>query len=154
MTPLAAFTVVHRLGAGSQNWPTIPSLNIEIIPWQRLGHTVTVIKAGSHFRFQSRMQSCIKSCAGNYCYVKWWDGGPILPASTKARNESESHKWRQTALLPYFCLSLYFGTPNLALFRIFGGLAVFCQRGLKIQAMSGRSPFCGLVKQTHGRLSS
>ena len=26
------------------------------------GHTVLVIKAGSHFRIQSRMQSCIKSC--------------------------------------------------------------------------------------------
>ena len=98
--------------------------------------------------------SVTQSPPGNYCYVKWWDGGPILRASTKARNEIESRKWRQRALLPCFCLSLYFGTPNSSLFRIFGGLAVFCQRGLKIQAMRGRSPCCGLVKRSHGRLSN
>ena len=34
---------------GSCICPTVPSLNMAIIPWRRLGHTVLVIKAGSHF---------------------------------------------------------------------------------------------------------
>ena len=48
----------------SQNWPVIPPLNIAIILWWRLGHTVIVIKDGSHFRAQSRMQLFIQSCTG------------------------------------------------------------------------------------------
>ena len=56
------FIILPRLG--SQNRPTVPPLNIAIIPWWKLGHTVLVFKAGSHSWFQSRIHSCIKSCAG------------------------------------------------------------------------------------------
>ena len=49
---------------GLQKRPPIPPLNIAIIPWRLLGHTVFVLKAGSHLRVQYRMKSCIQSCAG------------------------------------------------------------------------------------------
>ena len=49
---------------GLQNRPTIRPLNIVIIPWQQLGHTVLIFKYGSHFRVQSRMKPCIQSCTG------------------------------------------------------------------------------------------
>ena len=56
------YSFLPRLGAWS--YPTVPPLNIAIIPWQQLGHIVLVIKAGSHLWVQSRIQSFIQSCAG------------------------------------------------------------------------------------------
>ena len=80
---------------------------------------------------------------GYYFYVKWWDGGLILQASTKVRNKSESREWYQKAKILCFCLSSYFGTLDSTLFHIFEGLSIFCQRGLKIQAVLGLIPCCG-----------
>ena len=47
---------------GLQNRRVIPPLNISIISWQQLVHTVLVIKAVSHLRVQPWMHSCIQSC--------------------------------------------------------------------------------------------
>ena len=49
---------------GSQNQTTVPPINIAIIPWNILGHTVLVFNYVSHSRFQSWMQLCIQSCTG------------------------------------------------------------------------------------------
>ena len=84
--------------------------------------------------------SVTQSLPGDYCYIKCWYGGPISRAIAKARNESEIREWRRKAELSCFCLSPYFGTLKLTLFRIFEALTTFCQRGLKIQAMLGLSP--------------
>ena len=57
-------TFVFLLRIGSQNRPTITALNIAIIHWCQLVHTVLAIKAGSHFRVQYQMQLCIQSLTG------------------------------------------------------------------------------------------
>ena len=42
-------------GVARKNRPAIPPLNIDIILCRRLGHTVLIFQAGSHFWVQSRM---------------------------------------------------------------------------------------------------
>ena len=42
-------------GKSRKNWPAVPPLNKDIIPWRLLGHTVLVFQAGSHFQVQSRI---------------------------------------------------------------------------------------------------
>ena len=49
---------------GLHNHTTAPTLNIAKILWQKLGHTVIIMKSGSHLRVQSWMQSCIQLCTG------------------------------------------------------------------------------------------
>ena len=69
-SPLSIFCLASdRLGlARLEKSAHRPTLNIEIIPWRRMGHTALVFKAEYQSRVQSwvqyRMQSCIQSCAG------------------------------------------------------------------------------------------
>ena len=51
-----------RLASGSPNCPTDPPLKTAKPPWRQLGHTVLVIKAGSHF-WSSPGRSHKSSCA-------------------------------------------------------------------------------------------
>ena len=58
--PLGAKKTVFSLGIGfhgidRENWPYMPPLNIDIIPWRRLGHTVLIFWSGSYFQVQSWM---------------------------------------------------------------------------------------------------
>ena len=48
----------------SRNRPVIPSLNIVIITWRRLGYNVIVFKDGPHFQVQSQIHLCIQSFTG------------------------------------------------------------------------------------------
>ena len=59
---VSTFVLSPRLS--SLNRTNVPPLNIAIIPWRQLGHTVLIFKSGSHSWVQSRMQLCIQSCAG------------------------------------------------------------------------------------------
>ena len=89
---------------------------------------------------------------GDYYYVKWWGGGPILLAITKEARK-KIPEWHLKAQLLCFYLSLYFGdsgNPESTFSHIFEGLTVFHQRVPKIQAMRGLGPCYGLVKWPHG----
>ena len=56
--------------------------------------------------------SVTQSLPGYYCYVKWWDGGPILWSWTKARDESGSLERRLLAQIPCFRLPHILVTPT------------------------------------------
>ena len=45
---VSTFVLSPRIGLWNQ--PNAPTLNIVIIPWQKLGHTVLVFKSGSHLQ--------------------------------------------------------------------------------------------------------
>ena len=76
---------------------------------------------------------------GDYCYVKWWDGGQIMGAdpSQGESTKVETLEWRQKALLPCFYLSPYFWFPGSTLVRFLMVWSSSVRGEPKIQAIPG-----------------
>ena len=96
--------------------------------------------------------SVSQSLPGYYCYDKLWDGGPIPRSWTEAKDKSGIREWHLKVQLPCFQIPPYFWTPESTLLCVFEGLSIIRTRGTKIQAITGISHLCGLVKQPHGCL--
>ena len=96
---------------------------------------------------------------GDYCYVKWWDGGPILqaePSRAEPRRNDESGNTRVApkGATPVFSDFPVFLVPRLDPLPVFDGLTIFRQRGTKNTGYAWLIPHYSLVTQPHGRLSN
>ena len=91
---------------------------------------------------------------GDYRYVKWWDGGPILRARPRQKDESENTRVAYISAKPIFPSFLIFVVPQLTPLLGFYGLTVFHHRGTKNIGYAWLRPCEGLVEQPHGHLSN
>ena len=97
--------------------------------------------------------SVTQSPPGDYFYVKWWDGGPILRANLRQRDKSRNSRVTSKDATPVFPDFPVFWGPRLSPLLGFVGLTVFRQRGAKNTGYVWLSPCYGLVTRPHGRLS-
>ena len=96
----------------------------------------------------------IQSPPGGYCYVKWWDGGPISQADPRQKYESGTTRVAPKGAAPVFPAFPVFLVPRIYPLPGFDGMTVFCQRGTKNTGYTWLRPCYGLVTQPHGRLSN
>ena len=98
--------------------------------------------------------SVTQSMPGDYCYVKWWDGGPIPRAELRGEDKSGKLEWRLKALPSCLQISPYFWFPKISSLPRFDGLTVFCQRETKNTGYVWLIPCCVLFTRPHGCLSN
>ena len=91
---------------------------------------------------------------GDYCYVKWWDGGTISRSKPRQKDEIGNTRVAHISDNPVFPDFFVFLVPKLFIFLGCGSLAVFRQRRTKNTGYTWLIPCCGLAKQPRGCLSN
>ena len=84
--------------------------------------------------------SVTQSPPGDYRYVKWWDGGPILQADPRQKDESGSTWVAPISAKFMFPTFPEFLVPRLSPLPGFYGLTIFHQRGTKNTGYAWLSP--------------
>ena len=77
---------------------------------------------------------------GDYRYVKWWEGGPILRAELRQKDESGNTQVVPKGATPVFPSFPVFLVPQISSLPGFDGLTVFRQRGTKNTGYAWLSP--------------
>ena len=91
---------------------------------------------------------------GYYCYVKWWDGGPIFWAKPRQKDESGNIWVAPKGATPMFPDFPIFLNPWIDPRPVFDDMTVFHQRGTKNIGYAWLGPCYGLVKWPRGCLSN
>ena len=91
---------------------------------------------------------------GVYCYVKWWDGGTILQTKSRRNDENGNTRVALISSEPVSPAFLVFLVPQLSPLPGFDVLTIFNQKGANNTGYAWPSPYYGLVKRRHDRLSN
>ena len=89
--------------------------------------------------------SVTQSPPGDYCYVKWWDSGPIFRAEPRQKDEIGNTQVAPKGATPVFPAFPVFLVPPLSPLPGFDGLTIFRKRGNKNTGYAWLSPCYILV---------
>ena len=101
----------------------------------------TLLYLGQYLGVVSNLEykcSVTQSPLEDYCYVKCWGGGPILRADPRRKDESGNTQVVPKVATLMFLPFPVFLVPQIDPLPVFNGLAVFCQRVIKIHYMPGK----------------
>ena len=81
-----------------------------------------------------------QSLPGNYFCDKWWDGGQILQANPRRKDESGNTRVAPKGAIPVFTAFPVLFVSRIDPLLVFDGLTVFRQRGTKTIGYAWLSP--------------